>query len=174
MSDSQQLSIFENQGLTERQASVCSLVAMGKPVAEACQRAGITEYRYYQWIAQLPAFEQAVRGARAMLAERHLAQLDELVFSEPDTQRLGIMQRHFHWKAGKLIPKVYGDKLDITLDARIDINDAMAAAKARAYLRPMCDPEHIEDGQVIDSQNNEANSSIDKQSTLPGFPDIFS
>lgn len=174
MSDSQELSIFENQGLTEQQASVCSLVAMGKPVAEACKRAGITEYRYYQWVAQLPAFEQAVRGARAMLAERHLAQLDELVFSEPDTQRLGIMQRHFHWKAGKLIPKVYGDKLDITLDARIEIGEALAAARARATLRPMCDSADIIDGQVIDSTSDDAPDPIDKQSTLPGFPDIFS
>ena len=152
---------------------MCALVANGFSIEKACKHAGITEYRYTKWLAELPAFERAIRGARAILAERDLDRLDGLLFSEPDPQRLAIMQRHYHWKASKLISKVYGDKLDLNVNQVIDIGSALAEARNRAIVRPRCDPDDIIDAQVIDVTEQKDSGSADKQSVIPSLPDIF-
>lgn len=174
MNDSRELSIFEDQGLSAPQIIICSAIARGKSIKDACRLAHVPESTHYAWIAQLPAYEATVRRARAILAEQHLSDLDEMLFKEPDPQRLAIMQRHYHWKASKLIPRVYGDKLDVNISATVDIGEALATARARAALRPRCDPADVIEGEVIDSKTNDDACAVDKQSTLPGFPDIFS
>lgn len=172
MSDSNELSVFVEQGLSEDQAKVCAYIAIGKPIKKAQELAGITEYRYMKWML-MPAFARAVQCARTILTDRLLGDTEELLFSMSDQQRLANVLKHRHWMASKLIPKVYGDKLDVNVTQTIDIGSALAEARARAAsVRPTCDPADIIDVQVIDSQAQDDRGQIDNESTAP-LPDIF-
>lgn len=173
MSDSRSLSIFEDQGLSAEQAQVCTLIASGQSIERACKLANITEYRYAKWMADEPAFEQAVRRARAILVDRQVDTMAAVARDEPDVQRARLIIDDIKWRASKLIPRVYGDKLDVTVEHRIDIGDALAAARARVVqLRPMCDPTDAIEGEIVDTPSVEPPSAVDKQST-PTLPDIF-
>jgi len=178
MSDSTSLSIFADQGLSEPQARFCTLIATGHSLDSAYKLTGTTEYRYTKWLVELPAFERAIRSARAILAERHLNDMDRLLFTEPDVQRLALMQRHYHWKAGKLIPKVYGDKLDLNVSTTVDLAGALAEAKERARLRLMCDPVPVIEGEFESVPSVAVHRSVDDESVAPAstppMPDIFS
>lgn len=175
MSDSKSLSVFEDQGLSADQAQVCTLIASGQSIEKACKLAGITEYRYTKWIAELPAFEQAVRRARAILLERRVDQMADVARNEPDVQRARLIIDTDKWLASKLIAPVYGDKLEVSVDHRISVSDALAAARARATLRPTCDPADVIEGEIVAPQGASTSGSVDKQSPshVPGLPDIF-
>jgi hypothetical protein len=98
--------------------------------------------------------------------------MDEVARTEPDVNRARLIIDTQRWMASKLIPKVYGDKLDINVTQTIDIGSALAEARSRSQLRPTCDPADIIDVQVIDSQDNQHAQQIDNESTPP-LPDIF-
>jgi len=172
MTDSHSLSIFEDQGLSAEQAQVCTLIASGQSIERACKLAGVTEYRYTKWLADMPAFELSVRRARAILVDRQVDEMDQVARTEPDVNRARLIVDGIKWRASKLIPKVYGDKLDITLEHRLDIGGALAEARARATLRPICDlPTPIE-GEFEALPSVEPARTVDKQS-IPQRPDIF-
>jgi hypothetical protein len=173
MSDSKSLSIFDNQGLSDVQTQICTLIASGKSIADACKLAGVTQYYYTKWLADLPAFELSVRRARAILVDRQVDDIDHVARTEPDVNRARLIVDGIKWRASKLIPKVYGDKLDVTVEHRLDIGEALAAARARATLRPQCDPADVIEGEIVAPPSVAAHRSVDKQSTLPEIPDIF-
>lgn len=172
MSDSKSLSVFEDQGLSAEQAQVCTLIATGQTVAKARQLAGVSEWQYTKWLADVPAFESAVRRARAILLERRVDHMADVARNEPDVNRARLIIDTDKWLASKLIPKVYGDKLDVNVNATIDIGDALAAARARATLRPMCDSADVIEGELVAAPSVEPPRAVDKQST-PALPDIF-
>jgi hypothetical protein len=174
MSDSQELAIFTDQGLSGPQLQFCELVADADMTIEDARKAlGWSTKVYRRMRLEQPAFDMAVARAREMAQDVLVDKLPEIARTEPDVQRARLMSDNIKWIAARIRPRLYGDKLDLNVTANVSIAEAMAAAKARVTLRPMCDPADIIDGQVIDSQNNDAPSPIDKQSTLPGFPDIF-
>jgi len=120
----------------------------------------------------MPAFEVAVRRARAILLEARVDRMADVARTEPDVNRARLIIDTDKWLAAKLIPKVYGDKLDLTIEHRLDIGGALAAARARATLRPSCDlPPPIE-GEFEAVPSVEAARSVDKQS-VSQVPDIF-
>lgn len=173
MSDSKHLSVFEDTGLDEQQQQVCTLIAAGHSIEKACQLAEITEYRYTKWLVDLPAFEQAVRRARAIIVDRRVDRMADVARTEPDVNRAALIIKTDQWLASKLIPKIYGDKLELNTNVTIDIGGALAEARARGALRPRCDPDNIIDVQVIDVTEQKDVSSTDKQSVEPSLPDIF-
>jgi phosphoenolpyruvate-protein kinase (PTS system EI component) len=175
MSDSQSLSIFEDQGLSAEQAQFCTLVASGKTFEEARALVGVTEYRTAKWQAELPAFEQALRRARAIIVEARVDRMADVARNEPDVNRARLIIDTDKWLASKLVSKVYGDKLDVSIDHRIDISDALAAARSRATLRPRCDPVDAIDAEFEALPSVATPGSVDKQSTQPALtlPDIF-
>lgn len=174
MSDSTSLSIFTDQGLTDVQAQVCTLIATGQPLEKAWELAGITEYRYTKWMVDLPAFKQAVLTARAIIVERRTDRMAHVARTEPDVNRAKLMIDTDKWLASKLIPKVYGDKLDVNVTTTIDLAGALAEAKERATLRLRCDPDATIEGEFETVPSVADHGSVDTQSVTPPIPDIFS
>lgn len=172
VSDSQSLSSVSATGIDDEQQAFIDLISCGQTVERALSLRGITEYRYAKWRSELPAFEQALRIARAMVIDRRIDRMHETAKDEPDVNRARLMIDTDKWLASKLIPKVYGDKLDITIEARVSIRGAIERARLRGQLRPTCDSADIIDVQVIDSQAQDDRGQIDNESTPP-LPDIF-
>jgi hypothetical protein len=171
MSDSRSLSVFQDQGLTPREVEFCSLIADGLPANKALARLGMTKWEYHQARTREPAFESALARARAILQEDRVDRIHEIATTEPDVNRARTIIDGIKWVAGKY-NRTFNDKLDITVEHRIDISDALAAARARATLRPMRDPADTIDAEFEALPGVEPVGSIDKQS-LPQLPDIF-
>jgi len=172
VSDSQSLSKLVVSVLSEQQQAFVERIASGQAIGVSLEACGITEYAYAKWRAEMPAFEQAVRAARAMVIDRRIDEIDHVARTEPDVNRARLIIDTQRWLASKLMPRVYGEKLDINVTQTIDIGSALAEARSRSQLRPRCDPDDIIDVQVIDSQDNKHAQQIDNESTAP-VPDIF-
>lgn len=172
MSDSQALSVLEDRALTPEQRKFCDLVAGTISIEKARKQLGWTEGQYRAMRRELPAFDRAVSLARELAQDAWVDKLDEIVENEPDTNRARLKADVIKWRASKLKARVYGDKLDVTVDHRVDLGEALAAARARATLRPICDPQDVIEGEVVDSPKESDASAVDKQST-PALPDIF-
>jgi hypothetical protein len=174
MSDSTSLSIFTDQGLTDVQAQVCTLIATGQPLKKALELAGTTEYRYSKWLVELPAFERAVMAARVMIVQRRVDHMSDVARNEPDINRAKVIIDTDKWLASKLISRVYGDKLDVNVTTTIDLAGALAEAKERAALRLRRDSDTTIEGEFETVPSVATNGSIDTQSVPPPIPDIFS
>jgi hypothetical protein len=177
MTDSHELSIFADQGLSDEQAQVLGLLAVGKSIEEACKLTGVTQYRYTQWMAQEPAFSGAAMSARRILVERQLHDIDSKLTSETDVNRLRIMVQHRQWLAARVLRKVYGYNLDITVSERVDLSGALAEARSRA-LRLRCDSDAPIDVEFEALPSVAAPQPPDNESSAPAekpaLPDIFS
>lgn len=172
MSDSKSLSVFEDQGLSEPQRTFCDLVADCVGIAKATERLGWSRSLYRKMRDEQPAFDAAVTRAREMAQDLMVDKMHDIADTEPDINRARLKIDTIRWTASKIKPRTYGDKLDVTVEHRIDISDALAAARARATLRPMCDPVDVIEGEVIAAPSVEPVRAIDKQSTAT-LPDIF-
>jgi hypothetical protein len=172
MSDSQSLSVFQDQALSEPQRTFCDLIADCMGIAKATERMGWTRSLYRKMREDLPAFDAAVTRAREMAQDLMVDKMHDIAAEEADVNRARLKIDTIRWAASKIKPRMYGDKLDVVIDHRIDISDALAAARARATLRPMCDPADTIDAEFEALSSVEPVGSIDKQS-LPQLPDIF-
>lgn len=172
MSDSQRLSIHDNQALSAEQRTFCDLLADCLSVKDACEQMRWTAATYRRMRLEQPAFELAVGRAREMAQDAYVDKMHEIAATEPDVNRARLKVDTIKWTASKIRPSVYGDKLDISVEHRLDIGGALAAARARATLRPMCDlPAPIE-GEFEAVPSVEPARTVDKQSTSQ-LPDIF-
>lgn len=174
MSDSRSLSVQENQALSEPQLVFCDLIADANMTIErAVKQMGWSPKLYRRMRHEQPAFDQAVARAREMAQDAWVDKLPEIAQTEQDVQRARLLCDNIKWAASKIKPRVYGDKLDVTVEHRIDIGDALAAARARVVqLRPICDPTDAIEGEIVAAPSAEPAGAVDKQST-PALPDIF-
>ena len=172
MSDSKALLALEDRALSDVQRKFCDLVAGTVTIEKACKQLGWTESQYRSMRRELPAFDRAVSLAREIAQDAWVDKLDEIIEKEPDTNRARLKADVIKWRASKLKARVYGDKLDLTIEHRVDLGEALAAARARATLRPMCDLPDVIEGEVVDSPKQSDAGAVDKQST-PALPDIF-
>lgn len=78
---------------------------------------------------------------------------------DPQTARNRMNSRQ--WLAGKILPKVYGDKLDVDVSGRIDVTSAIVLARQRA-------------GQLIDVTPQSTLITSDTQSDVIEHIDPFS
>ena len=171
--DSQSGASLFDQGLSERQRLFLEQVVAQPTIEKALRAAHVGERTYAEWCSKEPAFGQALRVARAIVLDRRVDRMREVAENEPDVQRAKLIIDTDKWLASKIIPHVYGERLDINVSATVNIADALSEARNRALVRPMRDPVDAEEAQVIDSTCEQVPGEIDKTST-DGHPDIFS
>lgn len=178
MSDSTSLSIFADQGLSEPQVQFCDLVANTMPVYKALDIVGWTRGFYRYMSAKQPAFAAAVERARVIAQYEHVDQIPEIIDNEADLVRMREKVSAIKWTASKLNARVFGDKLDITVEQRVDLAGALAEARERATLRLMCDSAPPIDGEFEQLPSVTGHRSVDDESVAPrpapSLPDIFS
>lgn len=116
--------------------------------------------------AELDKVSNALAEAAEYNGERCMAELDKAIAFAVETK-----QPNAYVKAIELRARLAGllrDKLDVTIE-RVEIGDALAAARARA-LRPMCDPADSIDGEFVALPKVAPGRAIDNESTAPEFP----
>lgn len=95
---------------------ICEEIIGGAALYKICERDGFPgERTVYQWLDRFPDFAQQYARARELQQDR---EADHMVViadetKDPNKARLQIDARK--WRASKLAPKKYGDKLDLNV-----------------------------------------------------------
>jgi len=125
------------QEVTEIQERVVAEIQTGRSLRQVCGDKGMPDFRTVQrWIVADGQF--AVRYARARVAQADtlfdkMEEVEEQVSNGTmDSHAARVVLDSMRWRASKLAPKVYGDRLDVSVsDNRISIAGALAAAQSR-------------------------------------------
>ena len=128
---------YEVAEVCEIQEKVVAEIQTGRSLRQVCGHEGMPDFRTVQrWIVADGQF--AVKYARARMAQADV--LFDRMEAVEEAVSAGTMDSHaarvvldsMRWRASKLAPKVYGDRLDVSVsDSRISITGALAAAQLR-------------------------------------------
>lgn len=127
---------------------ICSRLAEGDSLRKICQDEHIaTVGTVCRWLAEFADFSEQYAKAREAQAERMADELLEIADQAPEIhpitgardgasvqhQRLRIDTRK--WVAAKLLPKKYGDKLELGGEVKVGVAEAIREARERAAKR---------------------------------------
>jgi hypothetical protein len=112
-------------------------IEAGKSMREVCRTDGMPDHgTIIRWMRDDPAL--ATKYARARMAQAdvlvgRMEAVEEAVSAGTmDSHAARVVLDSMRWRASKLAPKVYGDRLDVSVtDTRISITGALQAAQAR-------------------------------------------
>ena len=116
------------------QARICEQIALGRSLVSVCKEPGMPAYStVMEWRLEDTSFGENYTRAREDQAD-YLA--DEVIdiadtATDPNLARVQIDARK--WKAGRMKPKVYGDRLNLDADINIKLTDEQVEARL-AYL----------------------------------------
>ncbi len=128
---------YATDEVAEIQEKVITEIQTGRSLRQVCGDEGMPNFRTVQrWIVSDGSF--AVRYARARTAQAdtlfdRMEAVEEAVSAGTmDSHAARVVLDSMRWRASKLAPKVYGDRLDVQVsDTRISISGALAAAQSR-------------------------------------------
>ena len=128
---------YEMAEVCEIQERVVAEIQTGRSLRQVCGDEGMPDFRTVQrWIVSDGQF--AVKYARARVAQADtlfdkMEEVEEAVSNGTmDSHAARVVLDSMRWRASKLAPKVYGDRLDVSVtDNRISITGALAAAQSR-------------------------------------------
>ncbi len=150
-----------------------ALVGEGAMLKDACATVGMHPSTFALVISSLRNLSAAYAHAQTVRAD---ILADEALTIADTDKDAGVARNRIlarQWRASKLAPKTYGDRLDIAVTQTISVGDALAEARAR-LIRPVSDQQVVEDAQVVDSQPVALPTPSDEASQTPDQPDIFS
>lgn len=148
------------------QLVVDSMVEDGLSLRKASARHQISAQTFLRAVAASPALAEQYDRARATMIERLADEVMELAdapvakLDNGATDPGMVRQRQLQvdtrkWFLSKLAPKIYGDRLDVSVsDTRISISGALAAAQARLIdvvdVTPRLSASNVQDVQGED------------------------
>ena len=123
---------------------ICKQISEGKSLSTALKSDGMPSYRSALMMLQTnlefrTMYEKAIESRADRLAEEILELADEAIPANLDgpSKSAWVNQKRIQvdarkWVAAKLKPKVYGDRIDVSVtDTRISVSDALKEAKQR-------------------------------------------
>lgn len=137
----------------------------------------------YRWKDCFPAFREALDRAREPHIEATVDQIQVIADTDLDPQRARNRIQVRQWRAAKLRPERYGERLDLNVNGVVSISAALLEAKARA--RPISDQSEGAAGQVLDvpyqilptpadaQSSGPASDTADAAAPAPSPPSIF-
>ena len=95
-------------------ASICEQLAGGKSLRKICAEEGMpSEKTVFTWMQEDAAFAQQYTRARERQADGFFDEIVDIADTEEDPQKARVRIDARKWVAGKMRPKVYGEKLDL-------------------------------------------------------------
>jgi len=128
---------YEMAEVCEIQEHLVAELQTGRSLRQVCGDEGMPDIRTVtRWLVSDADF--AHRYARARMAQadvlfdRMEAVEEAVTAGTMDSHAARVVLDSMRWRASKLAPKVYGDRLDVSVsDTRISITGALAAAQSR-------------------------------------------
>lgn len=123
--------------VVEIQEKLLAEIQTGRSLRQVCKEEGMPHFAtVLRWVASDADF--ATKYARARMAQAdtlfdRMEEVEEQVSAGTmDSHAARVVLDSMRWRAAKLAPKVYGDRLDVSVsDNRISITGALQAAQSR-------------------------------------------
>ena len=98
----------------ERADTICARIAKGESLKAICAEKGQPcETTVRQWLAGNPDFVRQYAHAREQQADFYADEIVEIADTEPDANRARVRIDARKWKASKMAPKKYGDRMEL-------------------------------------------------------------
>jgi hypothetical protein len=116
---------------------IMAQLEIGRSLVQVCKDDGMPDRETVsRWMRDEPAYAAKYAQARAIQADTlfsEMADVEKAVsLGTMDSHAARVVLDSMRWRASKLAPKVYGDRLDVSVsDTRISISGALQAAQAR-------------------------------------------
>ena len=123
--------------VTEIQEKLLAEIQTGRSLRLVCTDEGMPHFTtVLRWVAADGQFASKYARARTAQADTlfdRMEAVEEAVSAGTmDSHAARVVLDSMRWRASKLAPKVYGDRLDVSVsDTRISISGALQAAQAR-------------------------------------------
>lgn len=129
---------------------ICARLAVGESLRSICKRERMPSMStVFEWLRLDPAFAQNYTRAREHQAESYADEIASIADSAQGLDSAGVNAARLRvdarkWCASKLLPKRYGDRIDVQHQGGISV---AAVSKALAIVQPVT---FDEDGNEID------------------------
>lgn len=154
-------------------AQVIERVAAGALMASACEEVGITPGAFVHCLSRLRNLAELYAHAQSVRADILADETLTIADTDKDASRARNRILARQWRASKLAPKTYGERLDIAVTQSISVSDALTEARSR-LLRPVRDQPSEKLAQDVEFVEVSAPRSSDEASRSADEPDIFS
>lgn len=110
----------------DKKAAICEAIASGDSLAKVLRGKGMPAYRTVMtWLSEDEAFQQNYARAREAQGDADADRIgditDRVLSGEIDPQSAKVAIDALKWTAAKRLPKKYGDKLDLDLNGKVQI-----------------------------------------------------
>lgn len=116
-------------------AAICQEIAHGKSLRAACQEAGRPRTStFLEWMRDDELLAEQYARAREDQADYIAGEVLEIADTEPDPNKARVRIDARKWAAGKLKPKVYGDRIQLDGDMNVNMSDEQLDARLAKLL----------------------------------------
>lgn len=106
----------------EKGAEICERIAAGDSVKSICREDDMpNECTVYKWVNDVPEFAKQYAHARERQADFYADDIIRIADECEDPQKARVQIDARKWKASKMAPKKYGDKLDVEHSGSIEV-----------------------------------------------------
>jgi hypothetical protein len=129
--------MYAVDAVADIQERVITEIQAGRSLRQVCKDDGMPHFAtVLRWITADGQFATKYARARTAQADTLFDRMEEVEESvangSMDSHAARVVLDSMRWRASKLAPKIYGDRLDVSVtDTRISITGALQAAQAR-------------------------------------------
>ena len=130
--DGQAFALLDSFGIDK----VCECVTAGFSMRKIAEQAGVSTNAMWRWLLADLTRSARAKAARALTAWHWDEQAEEVINSATDALELTKareLAHHYRWRASKIAPKEYGDRLEHagSIDMNVGLADRLEAARQR-------------------------------------------
>jgi hypothetical protein len=125
---------LEKQGVipTHEQCQDCiELVESGHNLLEAAESLGYSYYAINKAIRKSKELSARLNDAKEMYAHERVRRVSAIIANEPDPARARILADLIKWEVSKVLPKFYGDKLDVAVTDKVSFSFGLAPSSSK-------------------------------------------
>ncbi len=112
---------YSPEEIEKAKDQVCREIAEGKSLKAICEQDGVPHRdTIHQWLADDSAFSDKYVRAREDQADFYADEIIDIADTEPDANKARVRIDARKWKASKLQPKKYGDKVDLNVSGTLE------------------------------------------------------
>ncbi len=112
---------YTAQQIEKNQATILKRIAEGQSLKSICDTKGMpSRETVYTWLAKDAEFLDKYARAREDQADFYADEIIDIADTEPDSNKARVRIDARKWKASKLQPKKYGDKIDVNHSGTIE------------------------------------------------------
>jgi hypothetical protein len=127
---------YSEEEVAEAKARICREIAEGESLRKICSADDIPSSELVrQWLIEDVTFLANYTRAREEQADFHADEIIEIADTEPDPNKARVRIDARKWKASKMQPKKYGDKIDLNHSGMIEnLTDEQLESKLALLL----------------------------------------